>query len=70
MKHRFFTAFISLLLFCGTSLLSSCAPSHFDCPLVSGISCQSLEQINTRIDAGSLPLLALATLPHLEKKAC
>ena len=71
MRHYFFTSpILPALILCASMLLCSCAPSHFDCPLMGGVSCQSLEQINTRIDAGSLPLFALALLPQGEKKEC
>lgn len=40
--------------------LGGCTSSSLDCPHTIGVSCQSLESINRRIDAGSLPLLALS----------
>lgn len=37
--------------------LTACT-SRFDCPHTAGVFCQSLDQINRRIDAGELPLFA------------
>lgn len=37
--------------------LTACT-SSFDCSHSAGVSCQSLDQINRRIDVGELPLFA------------
>ena len=54
--------FCALRLVCvlGFLCVAGCTSSSLDCPHTAGVSCQSLEQINRRIDAGSLPLLALS----------
>lgn len=37
-------------------LLSSCAEmnSKFDCPMKAGVSCESLDQVNERVDRGEI----------------
>jgi hypothetical protein len=54
------------------AVLTACSnlTSSFDCPRAAGVSCQSLDQINQRIDAGELPLLAALTLTSQEHRAC
>jgi hypothetical protein len=59
----YYTMLLTLML-----SLTACN-SSFDCPHSAGISCQSLEQINRRIDAGTLPLLALQDISQ-EQVVC
>ncbi len=53
MKTKLFT--LSVLL-CGMGFLSGCASlnSNFDCPMKPGVMCQSLDQVNTQVDQGTL----------------
>lgn len=49
-----FSTFFLPLFLC--SSLSSCADmnTHFDCPMKPGVRCESLDQINARVDRGEI----------------
>ncbi len=50
-----------IVLWSALFTLTACSSltSSFDCPRSAAVSCQSLDQINHRIDIGELPLLAM-----------
>jgi conjugal transfer pilus assembly protein TraV len=46
--------------------LSGCGElnSQFTCPMKPGVTCQSLDQVNTMVDQGKLAQNKIATIPH------
>ena len=55
---------LSLILGCG-AMLSGCGElnSQFTCPMKPGVTCQSLDQVNTMVDQGKLAEAKPTTLP-------